>query len=137
MSFRIGFGVDFHQLGEGRDLMIGGVHIPHDKGAIGHSDADVLLHATGYCFVTGAGAHSPMFIHHRPSASDGVAEPVPGFVSGGPTLAARNDCGDLAYPSKFPAKSYLDSVCSYSTNEIAINWNAPLFFIMAAMDANQ
>lgn len=45
MSFRIGFGVDFHQLGEGRDLMIGGVHIPHDKGAIGHSDADVLLHA--------------------------------------------------------------------------------------------
>jgi len=45
MSFRIGSGVDFHQLGEGRDLMIGGVHIPHHKGAIGHSDADVLLHA--------------------------------------------------------------------------------------------
>lgn len=38
-------GVDVHQLGEGRDLMIGGVHIPHDQGAIGHSDADVLLHA--------------------------------------------------------------------------------------------
>lgn len=45
MSFRIGFGVDFHQLGEGRNLMIGGVHIPHNKGCIGHSDADVLLHA--------------------------------------------------------------------------------------------
>jgi len=45
MSFRIGFGVDFHQLGEGRKLMIGGVHIPHEKGCIGHSDADVLLHA--------------------------------------------------------------------------------------------
>lgn len=45
MGFRIGMGVDFHQLGAGRDLMIGGVHIPHDKGAIGHSDADVLLHA--------------------------------------------------------------------------------------------
>ncbi len=45
MAFRIGSGVDFHQLGEGRDLMIGGVHIPHSKGAIGHSDADVLLHA--------------------------------------------------------------------------------------------
>lgn len=38
-------GVDVHQLGEGRDLMLGGVHVPHDKGAIGHSDADVLLHA--------------------------------------------------------------------------------------------
>lgn len=45
MGYRIGFGVDFHQLGEGRSLMIGGVHIPHSKGAVGHSDADVLLHA--------------------------------------------------------------------------------------------
>lgn len=45
MSYRIGFGVDYHQLGEGRDLKIGGVHIPHHRGAIGHSDADVLLHA--------------------------------------------------------------------------------------------
>ncbi len=45
MSFRIGFGIDFHQLVEGRDLWIGGVLIPHHKGAKGHSDADVLLHA--------------------------------------------------------------------------------------------
>jgi len=45
MSFRIGFGVDFHQLVEGRELWIGGVKIPHSKGALGHSDADVLLHA--------------------------------------------------------------------------------------------
>lgn len=42
---RIGFGLDFHQLVEGRDLWIGGVKIPHTKGALGHSDADVLLHA--------------------------------------------------------------------------------------------
>jgi 2-C-methyl-D-erythritol 2,4-cyclodiphosphate synthase len=45
MSFRIGFGIDFHQLVEERDLWIGGVLIPHHKGAKGHSDADVLLHA--------------------------------------------------------------------------------------------
>jgi 2-C-methyl-D-erythritol 2,4-cyclodiphosphate synthase len=45
MSFRIGFGIDFHQLTEGRDLWIGGVKITHLKGAKGHSDADVLLHA--------------------------------------------------------------------------------------------
>lgn len=43
--YRIGSGVDFHQLVEGRDLWIGGVKIPHTKGAKGHSDADVLLHA--------------------------------------------------------------------------------------------
>jgi len=45
MSFRIGQGVDFHQLAEGRELWLGGVKVDHSKGALGHSDADVLLHA--------------------------------------------------------------------------------------------
>ncbi|MBC8034203.1 MAG: 2-C-methyl-D-erythritol 2,4-cyclodiphosphate synthase [Chitinophagaceae bacterium] len=45
MCYRIGSGVDFHQLVPGRELWLGGVQIPHDKGALGHSDADVLLHA--------------------------------------------------------------------------------------------
>jgi len=45
MSFRIGQGIDFHQLVEGRELILGGVKIPHHKGCLGHSDADVLLHA--------------------------------------------------------------------------------------------
>lgn len=45
MSFRVGFGIDFHQLTAGRPLWLGGVLIPHEKGALGHSDADVLLHA--------------------------------------------------------------------------------------------
>jgi 2-C-methyl-D-erythritol 2,4-cyclodiphosphate synthase len=45
MAFRIGFGIDFHQLAEGRDLWLGGVKIPYTKGSLGHSDADVLLHA--------------------------------------------------------------------------------------------
>jgi 2-C-methyl-D-erythritol 2,4-cyclodiphosphate synthase len=45
MNIRIGSGIDFHQLVVGRDLWIGGILIPHTKGALGHSDADVLLHA--------------------------------------------------------------------------------------------
>jgi 2-C-methyl-D-erythritol 2,4-cyclodiphosphate synthase len=45
MSYRIGQGVDFHQLAEGRDFWLGGIKIEHSKGALGHSDADVLLHA--------------------------------------------------------------------------------------------
>jgi len=45
MEFRIGQGFDVHQLVEGRDLWLGGVKIPHNKGSLGHSDADVLLHA--------------------------------------------------------------------------------------------
>jgi 2-C-methyl-D-erythritol 2,4-cyclodiphosphate synthase len=43
--FRIGYGIDFHQLVVGRELWIGGVKLEHSKGALGHSDADVLLHA--------------------------------------------------------------------------------------------
>ena len=43
--FRIGFGFDTHKLQEGRDLWLGGIKIPHTKGSLGHSDADVLIHA--------------------------------------------------------------------------------------------
>lgn len=43
--FRTGFGYDVHKLAEGYDLWIGGIKIPFEKGAVGHSDADVLLHA--------------------------------------------------------------------------------------------
>lgn len=43
--FRIGYGYDVHRLVEGRDLWLGGVKVPAEKGALGHSDADVLLHA--------------------------------------------------------------------------------------------
>ena len=43
--YRIGQGIDFHKLVEGREFWLGGVLIPHNKGALGHSDADVLLHA--------------------------------------------------------------------------------------------
>lgn len=45
MGYRIGQGIDFHQMAEGRELWLGGILIPHHKGAVGHSDADVLLHA--------------------------------------------------------------------------------------------
>lgn len=44
-NFRIGIGYDIHRLEENRDLIIGGVKIPYEKGLIGHSDADVLIHA--------------------------------------------------------------------------------------------
>lgn len=45
MKIKVGFGFDVHQLQEGRDFFIGGVKIPHSKGALGHSDADALIHA--------------------------------------------------------------------------------------------
>lgn len=45
MNIRVGFGFDVHQLSEGNDFYLGGILIPHRKGAVGHSDADVLIHA--------------------------------------------------------------------------------------------
>ena len=45
MTVRVGFGYDVHRLVEGRELWLGGIRIPHSKGLLGHSDADVLLHA--------------------------------------------------------------------------------------------
>ncbi|NVK84159.1 MAG: 2-C-methyl-D-erythritol 2,4-cyclodiphosphate synthase, partial [Cytophagia bacterium] len=44
MKIRVGFGYDVHRLEEGRDFWLGGIQVPHTHGAVGHSDADVLIH---------------------------------------------------------------------------------------------
>lgn len=90
--------------------------------------------ALALCGVTGFGTRSPRHPHHRPSEADGVAEPVPGFLVGGPN-AGRQDARHcpLPYPSTLPALSYLDHSCSYASNEVAINWNAPLVYVSAAL----
>jgi endoglucanase len=100
------------------------------------SDLDYILgrNATGYCFVTGFGQKKVMNIHHRPSEADGIEDPVPGFLAGGPNLATFDDCPS-AERSQFPAKSYIDDWCSYSTNEIAINWNAPLLYLSGGINS--
>ena len=90
------------------------------------------VNPTGYCFITGFGEKSPRNIHHRVSGSDKIIEPVPGFLAGGPNTVVLNDCPDIKR-SLLPALSYADELCSYSTNEIAINWNAPLVFLSGAI----
>jgi 2-C-methyl-D-erythritol 2,4-cyclodiphosphate synthase len=62
--FRVGIGSDTHRLAEGRPLMLGGVHVPADRGGAGHSDADVLLHAIADAILGGLcegdiGVHFP------------------------------------------------------------------------------
>ena len=101
------------------------------------SGLDYVLgrNATGLSFVTGFGARTPQHPHHRPSQADQVAAPVPGFVIGGPQPMQQDKAECAApYPSKLPARSYLDDVCSYASNEVAINWNAPLVYVTAALD---
>ncbi len=97
---------------------------------------DYLLgrNATGYSFVTGFGAKPTLHPHHRPSGADAVAAPVPGFLVGGPQPDQQDasEC-PVAYPTKIPAKSYVDHECSYASNEVAINWNAPLVYLSGAL----
>ena len=85
---------------------------------------------TGYSYVTGFGTKSPMKPHHRISHYDDVVAPVPGMLAGGAQPGWQDEC---KYPSRLPAKSYSDDWCSYSTNEVAINWNAPLVYVLAAL----
>lgn len=103
------------------------------------SQLDYILgrNPLGVSFVTGQGARSPMNIHHRPSEADGIAAPVPGWLSGGPNPGQQDakDCGAVRYPSQLPALSWLDHTCSYASNEVAINWNAPLVYVSAALQA--
>ncbi|HEY0355205.1 MAG TPA: glycoside hydrolase family 9 protein, partial [Flavisolibacter sp.] len=98
------------------------------------TNLDYLLgrNATGYSFITGMGSRSPMHPHHRPSEADGIIEPVPGLLVGGPNISMQDKCD---YPYREVETAYLDALCSYASNEIAINWNAPLVYIAGAMEA--
>ena len=83
-------------------------------------------------FVTQVGAHPFRHPHHRPSGADNNAEPWPGLLSGGPNRG-RQDSAMRRLPADLPpARMYLDDQAAYSANEIAINWNAPLVFLLAA-----
>lgn len=87
---------------------------------------------TDYSYVTGFGLRPSMNIHHRQSESDGIVAPVPGFLAGGPHSGQQDGC---TYTSKLPALSYVDDACSYATNEVTINWNAPLVYVTGALEA--
>ena len=82
--------------------------------------------ATGYCYVTGFGTKSPMHPHSRLCASDGIEEPIPGLLVGGPNPGQQDIAEVKKYSSDFPDESYEDVEPSYASNEIAINWNASL-----------
>lgn len=91
--------------------------------------------AIGYSFVTGYGDKYPMNIHHRQSASDEIVEPVPGFVCGGPNFGKQDAASGVVYPDNAPPmKSWVDQEPSYASNEICLNWNAPLTYILGFLE---
>jgi len=83
-------------------------------------------------FVTGVGAHAVMHPHHRPSGADSNAQPWPGLLSGGPNRS-KQDPAMRKLPDLPPARLFADEQESYASNEIAINWNAPLVFLLAGV----
>ncbi|WP_242916504.1 glycoside hydrolase family 9 protein [Pontibacter liquoris] len=103
------------------------------------ANLDYLLgrNAVGYSFVTGFGDKATMHPHHRPSIADGIAEPVPGLLSGGTNANAPRQDNCKGYTATAPDEMYLDDDCSYASNEIAINWNAPLVYLAGALEALQ
>lgn len=98
------------------------------------SNLDYLLgrNATGYSFLTGFGDKPTMHPHHRPSEADGIVDPIPGLLAGGPNPGMQDKC---SYPSSIADEAYTDDVCSYASNEIAINWNAPLVYLAGGIEA--
>jgi endoglucanase len=98
------------------------------------TNLDYLLgrNATGYCFVTGFGTKSALHPHHRQSVADGIKEPVPGLLVGGPNPGRQDKC---RYPFTDPETAYVDDDCAYASNEIAINWNAPMVYLVNAIEA--
>ena len=87
------------------------------------------MNALDICFVTGFGENRVMHPHHRPSDADGIEEPVPGLISGGPNNKmcfpqTREKLGENTPPAKY----FVEETFSADTNEIAIYWNSPAVF---------
>jgi len=87
---------------------------------------DAIAYLAGrnyYCrsFITGLGINPPLHPHHRPSGSDGIDSPWPGYLVGGPSNGAKN---------------WVDDQNNYETNEVAINWNSALVYAMAGFIDN-
>jgi endoglucanase len=119
-------------------VLINAYFITKDKTYIDKAltNLDYILgrNATGYCFVTGLGTKSTMHPHHRQSVADGINEPVPGLLAGGPNPGMQDKCH---YDFTEPETAYADIDCAYASNEIAINWNAPLVYLSNAIEALQ
>lgn len=115
-----------YRLGGGRDQL-----------DAAQSQLDYVLgrNPLGVSYVTGQGLRTPQHIHHRPSQADGIDAPVPGWLSGGPNPRQQDASHCPPYPSREPALSWLDIACSYASNEVAINWNAPLVYVAAGLQA--
>jgi len=89
------------------------------------------MNPIGYCYVTGFGYKNPKFIHHRPSVADEIFEPIPGTLVGGPNPHNEDK---IPLTSYIPDEAYIDDDRAYAANEIAINWNAALAYLVNSIN---
>jgi endoglucanase len=101
------------------------------EGGLGNLHYLLGRNCFGVSWVTQVGTNPFQHPHHRPSVSDGIAAPWPGLMSGGPN-AKPADTVARTLPKQPPMRMWIDNDQAYSMNEIAINWNAPLVFLLAA-----
>lgn len=106
------------------------INLQYERAVQGLVDYIFGRNPTGYSYVTGFGDKTPLHPHHRISQSDNILAPQPGMLVGGPQPGQQDGC---QYESNAPANSYSDSWCSYSTNEVAINWNAALVYVLGEL----
>jgi endoglucanase len=118
----------------GMELLIAGSLLHNERYAeAALEDLHYLLGRNTFSlsFVTRVGENPVRHPHHRPSAADGLPEPWPGLLAGGPNRGRQDEVMRKFSPETPPAKIYLDDQGAYSANEVAINWNAPLVFLLA------
>ena len=88
----------------------------------------------GVSWVTQVGTNPFLHPHHRPSMADHLPAPWPGLLSGGPNAKPEDKIAQTL-PSQPPMRMWLDDQMAFSVNEVAINWNAPLVFLLAGANA--
>ncbi|MCR8658805.1 glycoside hydrolase family 9 protein [Paenibacillus endoradicis] len=85
----------------------------------------------GTSYVTGYGSKPMMNPHHRPSIGDGIVDPIPGMLSGGPNKNLQDEIATTQLQGAAPAAAFIDHIESYATNEITIYWNSPAVFVLS------
>jgi len=117
-------------------LLVNAYRLTRDQkyidGALSNLDYLLGRNATHYSFLTGTGSQSPLHPHHRPSVADGIADPVPGLLVAGPNPGMQDK---VRYEFTAPETAYTDHDQAYASNEIAINWNAPMVYLANAIEA--
>ncbi|MNC34238.1 Cellulose 1,4-beta-cellobiosidase precursor [compost metagenome] len=117
-------------------LLLAAEHFSDGEAAYADCALDHLHYLLGrnvldISYVTGFGDRPVMHPHHRPSVGDGVADPVPGLVSGGPDHGLHDEYVVQHLQGKPAAQCFADHDLSYSTNEVTIYWNSPAVFVTA------